>query len=43
MGRRSMQIAIGGRDPQPRVVVLPVELVERESVAKPAARSRPVR
>jgi LacI family transcriptional regulator len=41
MGRRSMQIAIGGGDHQPRVVVLPVELIERESVAGPAAaRSR---
>jgi LacI family transcriptional regulator len=40
MGRRSMQIAIDGRDRRPRVVVLPVELVERESVARPAARSR---
>jgi DNA-binding LacI/PurR family transcriptional regulator len=39
-GRRSMQIAIDGRDRRPRVVVLPVELVERESVARPAARSR---
>jgi len=40
MGRRSMQIAIDGRERRPRVVVLPVELVERESVARPAARSR---
>ena len=40
MGRRSMQIAIGGSDHQPRVVVLPVELVERQSVARPAASGR---
>jgi LacI family transcriptional regulator, galactose operon repressor len=39
MGRRSMQIAIDGGDQRPRVVVLPVELVERESVARPAARA----
>ena len=36
MGRRSMQIAIDGGAHQPRVVVLPVELVERESVGRPA-------
>jgi LacI family transcriptional regulator len=40
MGRRSMQIAIGGGDHRPRVVVLPVELVERDSVARPATRAR---
>jgi LacI family transcriptional regulator len=40
MGRRSMQIAIDGGDHRPRVVVLPVELVERESVARPASRPR---
>jgi LacI family transcriptional regulator len=40
MGRRSMEIAIGAGDRQPRVVVLPVELVERESVARPTLRSR---
>jgi LacI family transcriptional regulator len=40
MGRRSMEIAIGGRDHPPRVIVLPVELVERESVARPAAQVR---
>jgi LacI family transcriptional regulator len=40
MGRRSMQIAIDGGDHRPRVLVLPVELVERESVAGPAARAR---
>jgi LacI family transcriptional regulator len=40
MGRRSMEIAIGRNDHRPRVLVLPVELVERESVAPPAASSR---
>jgi len=40
MGRRSMQIAIDGDAHRPRVVVLPVELVERESVGRPAARAR---
>ena len=40
MGRRSMQIAIDRREHRPRVVVLPVELVERDSVARPATRGR---
>jgi LacI family transcriptional regulator len=40
MGRRSMQIAIDGDGHRPRVVVLPVELVERESVARPATAGR---
>lgn len=43
MGRRSMQIALGAGGRQPRVQVLPVELVERESVARvaPVATARP--
>ena len=40
MGRRSMQIALGAGGHKPRVQVLPVELVERESVAAVAAGSR---
>ena len=40
MGRRSMEIAIGAGDHKPRVVVFPVHLVERESVAKPSNRNR---
>jgi LacI family transcriptional regulator len=40
MGRCAMEIAIGGGNRRPRVVVLPVHLVERESVAKPSARGR---
>lgn len=40
LGRRSMEIAIGARDHKPRVVVFPVHLVERESVAKPSNRNR---
>ena len=40
MGRRSMEIAIGAGDQKRRVVVLPVHLVERESVAKPSNRNR---
>jgi LacI family transcriptional regulator len=39
MGRRSMEIAIDPSDHRPRVVVLPVELVERESVGRPEAPS----
>jgi LacI family transcriptional regulator len=39
MGRRSMQIALGGSH-KPRLEVLPVELVERESVARVAAGTR---
>ena len=35
MGRRSMQIALGAGGHKARVQVLPVELVERESVAAP--------
>jgi LacI family transcriptional regulator len=35
MGRRSMQVALGEAGPHSRVVVLPVQLVERESVARP--------
>ncbi|MDQ6919690.1 MAG: LacI family transcriptional regulator [Candidatus Dormibacteraeota bacterium] len=38
MGRRSMEIALGSGNHQPRVVVLPVELVERESVSRPPGR-----
>ena len=39
MGRRSMQIALGGGGQKPRVQVLPVELIERESVSSLPARS----
>jgi LacI family transcriptional regulator len=35
MGRRSMQAALSTHRSRPRLEVLPVELVERESVAKP--------
>ena len=38
MGRRSMQVALRDGERQPRVEVLPVELIERESVAAPPAR-----
>ncbi len=34
MGRRSMQVALDGGGHRPRVQVLPVELIERESVAR---------
>jgi LacI family transcriptional regulator len=35
MGRRCMQIALGGGGRKPAVEILPVQLVERESVAAP--------
>jgi LacI family transcriptional regulator len=36
MGRRSMQVALGLRPADPRLQILPVELVLRESVAAPS-------
>ena len=37
MGRRSMRIGLAGGDGKPEAVVLPVRLVERESVGAPGA------
>ena len=37
MGRRCMQIALAGGSRRPEVVILPVDLVERESVGRPRA------
>ena len=38
LGRQSMSLALASGDERPRVMVLPVELVERESVGPPALR-----